>query len=96
MRYDWNQQKANLNFKKHGVSFELATTVFDDPHHLSSVDGLSSIGKERWATIGFAADKKSLVVIHTYATVIHGEEVIPIISARKATRREKRQYEEGI
>lgn len=96
MKYKWDPKKAEVNFKKHGVSFEIASTVFDDPHHISLVDHSSSIKEERWVTLGLASDRRTLVVIHTYLTLIHGDEVIRIVSARKATKHERRQYEEGI
>lgn len=94
MLFYWDPIKAALNLKKHGISFELAQSVFDDPMHLSVVDG-KSVFEERWITMGLSANKQSLVVVHTYK-IIHAEEEVRIISARKATRKEKEQYEEGI
>ncbi len=94
MKYFWDPRKAKSNLKKHRISFELALTVFDDPHHLSSLD-TDAGEEERWVTIGVAADCLTLIVIHTYFQG-EGDEVIRIISARKATRAERRQYEEGI
>ena len=95
MYFDWDPKKAKANIKKHGVSFELAVTVFSDPHHLSVIE--SSTGpEERWVTIGHSPAKSTLIVIHTYLIIRGKEELIRIISARKATRKEKKQYEEGI
>jgi uncharacterized DUF497 family protein len=90
----WDSKKAQTNIKKHGVSFEIASTVFNDPHHLSVLDSKDR-GEERWATLGLAADKKTLVVVHTYFDSAT-DEFIRIISARKATRKERKSYEEGI
>lgn len=90
----WDSNKAQANIKKHGVSFEVASTVFNDPHHLSVLDSKDH-GEERWVTIGLAADKKTLVVVHTYLDSAT-DEFIRIISARKATKKERKNYEEGI
>ncbi|MBI2339492.1 MAG: BrnT family toxin [Deltaproteobacteria bacterium] len=94
MLFSWDPAKAWVNVKKHGVSFELAQTVFDDPLHASVLDKRHH-REERWVTLGLSAAAHILVVVHTYS-VVKGTEMIRIISARKATRREKRQYEEGI
>lgn len=94
MLFYWDPIKASSNLKKHGISFELAQSVFDDPMHLSVIDG-KTVFEERWITIGLSANKQSLVVVHTYRNV-QTEEEVRIISARKATRKEKEQYEEGI
>lgn len=95
MRFEWDSEKALLNTKKHGVSFELAITVFSDPHHLSVLDD-RGVGEERWVTIGCSEDSKTLVVVHLYRVRLNNEEVIRIISARKATRKERSQYEKGV
>lgn len=90
----WDPAKAQSNIKKHGISFEVAATVFNDARQLSFLDSKSQ-GEERWITLGLAADKKTLVVVHTYIDHESGE-FIRIISARKATKKEKYSYEEGI
>lgn len=95
MLFEWDPEKAENNVKKHGVSFEIAQTVFDDPFHLSLLDAKHH-DEERWVTIGRSVHDKTLVVVHTYCTIEHGQEFIRIISARKATRQEMRQYEERI
>lgn len=94
MWFEWDAKKADKNLRKHGVSFDLAVTVFNDRLHLSIPD-LSSRQEERWITVGMAADQKTLIVVHTYAEQ-PGDEVVRIISARKATKKEKEDYEEGI
>lgn len=94
MVISWDEKKAQLNIKKHGISFEVAATVFNDPHHLSVLDSKAK-GEERWVTIGYAADYKTLVVIHTYFDS-EPDEFIRIISARKATKNERLIYEERV
>jgi uncharacterized protein len=96
MVFEWDHQKAQENFRKHGVSFEAAATVFDDPLHLSIVDPASSLAEERWVTVGQSVDRRVILVVHTYRSRKGEEEVVRIVSARQATRKEKRQYEEGI
>lgn len=94
MRFEWDAKKAAANLKKHKISFELALTVFDDPMHLSVPE--PDAVENRWATIGLVSNQQALIVIHCDVVRHFGEEVIRIISARKATRKEKQQYEEGI
>ena len=95
MLFEWDPGKSELNLKKHKVSFTLAATIFDDLLHLSIPDHTSR-DEARWVTIGLAADQATLVVVHTHRSTKTGNEVIRIISARKATAKERRQYEEGI
>ncbi len=94
MLFTWNHDKAEANNKKHGISFELAVTIFNDPFHLSVLDRKKG-KEERWVSIGLAADKQTLVVVHLYRE-LGTKEFVKIISARKATRKEKKEYEEGI
>ena len=93
MRFVWDETKNRANKAKHGVSFETAKRVFDDPLHVSIPDRHKH-GEERWATFGFVGAVVLLVVIHTDVEQ-NGEEIIRIISARKATRGERARYEEG-
>lgn len=93
MRFEWDPGKDELNLAKHGVSFDLARRVFDDPRHLSIQDSHVS-GEERWQTLGLVGGIVVLLVAHTYREEEHGE-VIRIISARKATRHERQIYEHG-
>jgi len=73
----------------------MASTVFNDPLHLSVVDP-DVKGEVRWITVGRSADQATLVVVHTERHRSKDGEVIRIISARRATRKEKAEYEEGI
>ncbi|MEH6790237.1 BrnT family toxin [Parasphingorhabdus sp.] len=88
MKWRWDQRKAAANKSKHGVSFELAALVFDDPLHLSQLD--SHPDENRWKTIG-RVSTATLLVVHTYFDDESGGR---IISARKATAFERKAYEE--
>jgi uncharacterized DUF497 family protein len=91
MRFEWDEKKNRTNRQKHGVSFETAQLVFDDPLHLSRPEHEEN-GEERWQTIGVVEGVLVLVVAHTYRDEGH-DEVVRIISARKASKYERRQYE---
>ncbi len=91
MKYEWDSKKNENNKKKHGISFENAKKVFDDPLQLSIVDVRFSYFEERWITMGKADEEKLIVVANIY---YNEEEIIRIISARKATTKERKQYEE--
>jgi hypothetical protein len=93
MQFDWDAGKNFSNLRKHGVDFEEAKTVFDDPLAVSIVDDEHSIGEERWLTIGISSHGQLLVVAHTYVSQ-NGGEVIRIINARRPTIHERRKYEE--
>lgn len=95
MLFSWDSNKAQQNLKKHGVSFEIAQTVFDDSLHLSVLEKKTA-HEERWITMGMSIDSRILIVIHTYTLYESGKEITRLISARKATKRERKQYEEGI
>jgi len=93
MSFVWDQAKNRRNRIKHKVSFETATLAFDDPNAISIPDPLEE-REERWVTIGSAQEVVLLAVAHTWREV-GGEEEIRIISARKATPREREHYEKG-
>ena len=92
MRFEWDDRKDRSNLKKHGVSFDVAIAVFDDPMHVTRPDREEG-GELRWRTIGEVVGCYLLVVAHTL--VEEGEEVVRIISARQATAHERKEYEEG-
>jgi uncharacterized DUF497 family protein len=94
MRFDWDETKNAINLRKHGVSFDTASLVFDDPHQLLTPN-YEVDGEERWQTIGLLGGVLILLVVHTFESE-EEEEVIRIISARKAEPHERRQYEEGF
>ncbi|MBD2741959.1 BrnT family toxin [Coleofasciculus sp. FACHB-1120] len=90
MEFEWNPDKAKLNLEKHSISFQEASTVFNDPLSLTFPDPDRSVGENRYIIIGISRFGQLLVVAHTD----RGEKV-RVISARKATRQERRFYEEG-
>jgi uncharacterized DUF497 family protein len=92
--WTWDNDKNRANRRKHGLSFETAQLVFDDPLAVSRVNHAS--GEERWQTIGIIGGVVVLV-IHTWpeSDPETGEEAGRIISARKATAHERKVYEEG-
>ena len=88
--FEWDQEKAKRNLKNHRVSFDEASTVFSDTMSLTMHDPLHSDEEDRYVIIGNSHKNRLLVVVH----VERGNR-IRIISARKATRKEKKQYEEN-
>jgi uncharacterized protein len=94
MRFVWDENKSRRNLAKHKISFETATLVFEDPQCVTPFDRIQN-GEERFQTLGVAGGVAILLAAHLDCEE-GGEEVIRIISARKATRRERRTYEEGF
>ncbi|MBX3279313.1 MAG: BrnT family toxin [Acidobacteria bacterium] len=90
MNYEWDQKKAEINRRKHGVAFDEAATVFLDPMAVSGADPDHSLSEERYITFGFSRLGRLLAVSHTYRPG-----AMRIISARRATRSERKIYEEG-
>ncbi len=90
MKFEWDQNKAEANLRKHGISFDLGITVFDDPNALIAPDPKHSSVEHREWIIG-ESDNGALVVIFTKR--LEGR-VYRIISARRANKRERRLYEE--
>jgi uncharacterized DUF497 family protein len=91
--FEWDPAKALGNRRKHGVSFELAAEVFQDPLLLSMFDEEHSEHEERWVTLGQTSNGQLLVVIHTYQEIDERSAVVRIISARPAVKPERKQYE---
>lgn len=92
MRFEWDEKKNRENYRKHGIRFEMAAEVFRDPFALTIADRTIE-GEERLWTLGRVANLTILVVIHTVIAETD-DDLIRIISARKATPRERRLYEE--
>jgi uncharacterized DUF497 family protein len=96
MRFEWDRTKAAINLRKHAISFDIAVRVFADPCALTVLD--ENLGGElRWQTIGLVEGQLLLVVAHTTRDDEEdGQpiEVIRIISARAADRKERRRYEQ--
>jgi uncharacterized protein len=92
MQFEWHSEKDRANRRKHGVSFDLARRVFEDPNHLTTQDRHED-GEERWQTLGLVGPVAILLVAHTIEDR-NGEEIVRIISARKANKTERRRYDE--
>ncbi len=91
LTFEWDLRKARSNLVKHGVAFEEASTIFGDPLSLTIPDPEHSLAEKRYVTMGRAFNAKLLVVVQTD----RGDN-IRIISARRASRRERKFYEETI
>jgi len=92
--FEWDLGKAKTNVRKHGISLERATEVFLDPLAISTVDQEHTDSDSRWITIGLDKQGVAIVLVHTFNEDAAGESTIRLISARRATRRELKQYEE--
>jgi len=90
LEFEWDPNKAAANLSKHEVAFEEAATVFGDSLSLTAYDPDHSQDEDRYITMGTSADGRLLIVSHT-----DRDDRIRIISARKATRRERKAYENG-
>jgi len=90
--FDWNPVKAKSNLQKHKINFERATEVFLDPFMLSIFDETHSRTEDRWITIGKDRNNVTIVVVHTFREINDKKSKIRIISARKATKKEDKQY----
>lgn len=88
LRFEWDDQKAQFNIKKHGVSFDEAATVFYDPLYLEDYDEAHSDEEDRFKIVGISSSGRLLVV-----TYIERVDRIRIISSRLATKNERRIYE---
>ncbi len=87
--FRWDKVKASLNLKKHGISFEEASSAFGDPLSVTVQDIEHSLAERRYILLGETMSRKLIVVAHTERA-----STIRIISARMATKRERREYEE--
>jgi uncharacterized DUF497 family protein len=89
--YEWDPKKASINLRKHGLAFEEAATVFLDPLAITFPDPDHSVEENREITVGLSTKRRVVFVSHCPR-----ENHTRIIGARKATRKERRQYEEGL
>jgi len=99
VRYEWDEQKNRQNQRKHGgISFELAALVFEDEQRLIELDRVDETGEQRWHALGSISVRSGvgavLLVVHVYKEESHGEEIIRIISARRADKHDLRRYQE--
>ena len=89
LRFEWDEKKSNLNQRKHGVSFLEAQTAFADENGLLLDDPDHSIEETRFILLGMSSKLRLLIISHTYR---REDIIVRIISARKATRMEQKQY----
>jgi uncharacterized protein len=90
MEFEWDEEKAAANLAKHGVSFEEAKTIFDDPLYVDFYDPDHSSEEQRYIIIGESQQRRLLLVSYT-----ERNDVFRLISAREVTRTEREAYEEG-
>ena len=93
LRFEWDPVKARTNQRKHGLSFEDAMHVFDDPYALFELDHADELGELRWHAIGLIGEVAVVLVAHTIRQEAE-DEIVRLISARRATRQEPKRYEE--
>ena len=94
MKFQWDEAKNRSNKRKHDMDFEFASLAFLDIHHFSIQDRIEG-GEMRWQTYGEVAGRSVVLVAHTWTEDEGGEDIIPIMSARRAVRRERKLYEEN-
>ncbi|MCL2500245.1 MAG: BrnT family toxin [Defluviitaleaceae bacterium] len=92
MRFEWDPDKRKQNAIKHGVTFKEAESVFDDENAITLEDIGHSINEERFIIIGMSIYPREITVCHCY----RNDDIIRIVSARKATKKEIQLYEEGL
>ncbi len=88
--FEWHQEKAKENLKKHGISFDEAKTIFNDPFSITITDPEHSLAEERYIDIGLSLRGQLLVAVYT-----EGQSKIRIISCRQATKAEQKVYEQS-
>lgn len=91
MQFEWDEAKNRANQRKHGVDFDTASRTFDDERFLVSEDWIDETGEQRFEAIGLV-NGVLLVTVYVYRSKNNGEEIIRIISARKAGKKESRRY----
>ena len=94
-QFEWDETKAAANIRKHGVSFELARTVFSDPRLLTVADLAHGGSEERWLSIGWASNGAMLAVVYRWSEIDPATTEIRLISARRATAVEMNQYKKN-
>jgi uncharacterized DUF497 family protein len=91
MKFEWSKSKAATNFAKHGVSFDEAKTIFNDPLYVDFYDPDHSDNEHRYIIVGLSEQRRLLLVAYTE----RNNDVIRLISAREATKAERETYEES-
>ena len=95
-QFEWDEVKADANARKHGVTFEMASTVFHDPQLLTVPDLEHSETEERWFSVGCASNGAILSVVYLWSDADPVATKIRLISARRATPTESRHYQKGL
>jgi hypothetical protein len=95
-QFEWDEAKAAANEQKHGVTFELASSVFYDPNLLTVADLEHGETEDRWFSVGIARNGGLLSVVYLWSEADTMVIKIRLISARKTTQAERRQYEKGL
>lgn len=95
-QFEWDEAKADANARKHGVTFELVSTVFHDPRLLTVADLEHSDTEERWFSVGCASNGVVLSLVYLWSGADPAATNIRLISARKSTQAETLQYLEGL
>ena len=93
MRFEWDQEKNEINYKKHGVNFEEAETVFEDERAITIYDASHSNDEDRFKIIGISSRLREIIVCYCYRD---DDDITRIISARRATKNEAVLYERGF
>jgi len=93
LRFEWDEQKNTLHRTKHGIWFEEAMTAFEDPGARTYFDPEPSTDEDRYILLARSSASRLLVVVHCYR---ESDSIVRIISARKATRRDRNHYEKRI
>lgn len=103
IEFDWDDAKAAINLRKHGVDFLEAMTLFADPLAITDFDDEHSDDEDRFVSVGRASSGRLLLAVHTFAEVANAGEageapysLVRIISAREPTPHERRRYEQGV
>lgn len=95
-RFEWDSNKERTNILKHdGVTFRLASTVLHDPLAITLYDEEHSDFEERWVSMGLAENGQALVVVHTFVQIDAQHVEVRLISARKADKQERQDYEQA-
>lgn len=89
IKFEWDNNKAKINLEKHGITFDEASTAFADQNAILFDDPDHSMEEERFMLLGMSSQAKMLIVCHCYRGA---DDIIRIISARKATKTEEKQY----
>jgi uncharacterized DUF497 family protein len=95
-QFDWDEAKADTNMRKHRVTFEMAATVFLDPHLVTLADIVHSHTEDRWFSLGMARSGALLAVVYLWSYADPATIKVRLISARRESPAERDRYREGL